>query len=126
MNFFKRQAEQINAERSFVIDLKSNKYKFLQNFKIGGIIIIPMAIYLKLVLDIYSDIIGDKIVEHFAFENIYIYDVLLRVPRDDNLTLLIMVFQGKHNKYIYIYLFFFYFVKILTSNIHFQVREISK
>lgn len=125
MNFFKRQAEQINAERSFVIDLKSNKYKFLQNFKIGGIIIIPMAIYLKLVLDIYSDIIGDKIVEHFAFENIYIYDVLLRVPRDDNLTLLIMVFQGKHNKYIYIY-FFFYFVKILTSNIHFQVREISK
>lgn len=105
MNFFKKQAEQINAERSFVIDLKSNKYKFLQNFKIGGIIIIPMAIYLKLVLDIYSDIIGDKIVEHFVFENIYIYDVLLRVTRDNNLTLLIMVFQGKHNKYIYIFSF---------------------
>nr|KAF7429600.1 hypothetical protein H0235_005998 [Vespula pensylvanica] len=91
------QTEQINAERSFVLDLKSDKYKFLQDFRIGDIVIIPMAIYLKLVLDIYLDIIGDKIVESFAFENIYVYDVLLRVPKNGDLTLFIMVFKGSGN-----------------------------
>lgn len=96
VNFYVKQTEQINAERSFVLDLKSDKYKFLQDFRIGDIVIIPMAIYLKLVLDIYLDIIGDKIVESFAFENIYVYDVLLRVPKNGDLTLFIMVFKGKH------------------------------
>ncbi|XP_035731578.1 fatty acid synthase-like [Vespa mandarinia] len=97
VNFFKRQVEQIKAERSFMLDLKSDKYKFLQDFKIGNIVIIPLTFCLKLVLDIYSDIIGDKDIKSFTFENIYIYDVLLRVPSDDDLTLLIMVFQGSGN-----------------------------
>ncbi|KAI4475747.1 hypothetical protein M0804_014115 [Polistes exclamans] len=77
-----------------LIDLNSDQYKFLQNFKINGNIIISSIVYLKLIVDNYSNLIPNKADNSFILEDIIIYNKILKVPRNGKIHLIIMIFKG--------------------------------
>ncbi|XP_046820631.1 fatty acid synthase-like [Vespa crabro] len=82
-----------STQKVFFLDLKSDKYKFLKDFRIGDDIIVPLPIYLHLVQEIQL-LIGKQSDRFFIFENIIIYNKLLKVPENDILKLVIMVAKG--------------------------------
>ncbi|XP_043486005.1 uncharacterized protein LOC122513652 [Polistes fuscatus] len=89
-----------------LVDLESDKYKFLGNFKINGNVIISSAVYLKLVVNMYSNLIQKKANNSFILENIIIHNKLLEVPRNGKIHLIIMIFKGsgkfeKHRRKIF-------------------------
>ncbi|XP_043485866.1 fatty acid synthase-like [Polistes fuscatus] len=77
-----------------LVDLESDKYKFLRNFKINGNVIISSAVYLKLVVNMYSNLIPNKANNSFILENIIIHNKLLEIPRNGKIRLIIMIFKG--------------------------------
>ncbi|XP_043496502.1 fatty acid synthase-like [Polistes fuscatus] len=83
-----------NQQIEELVDLESDKYKFLRNFKINGNVIISLAVYLKLVVNMYSNLIPNKANNTFILENIIIYNKLLEVPRNGKIHLIIMIFRG--------------------------------
>ncbi|XP_015185811.1 PREDICTED: fatty acid synthase-like [Polistes dominula] len=88
-----RMKQQI-GERSFTLNLKSNQYKFLQDFQITDNVIIPPAVYLKLLTDMYSTLILNNTDKSLTLQNIVIRNTLLKVPRNGKISFRIMIFQG--------------------------------
>ncbi|XP_043492367.1 fatty acid synthase-like [Polistes fuscatus] len=82
------------GERSFLLNLGSNKYKFLQDFQINGNVIIPSAVYLKLVADMYLNFILNEAGKSLTFHNILIHNKLLKSPRNGKMTFTIMILKG--------------------------------
>ncbi|KAL2734260.1 fatty acid synthase-like [Vespula squamosa] len=82
-----------SAQKMFELNLKSDEYKYLEDFRIGNDVIIPLTVYLHFVQDIQLSL-GKESDHFFIFENIVIHNVLLKVPDNDILKLVIMVSKG--------------------------------
>lgn len=82
-----------SAQKSFVLDLNSDEYKFLKDFRIGNDVIVPVTVYLNFVREIQLSL-GKKSDQFCIFENIIIHNVLLKVPESGILKLVIMVSKG--------------------------------
>nr|XP_050849367.1 fatty acid synthase-like [Vespula vulgaris] len=93
VSFFEESNTTSSSQKTFMLDLKSDKYKYLEDFRIGNDIIIPLSVYLHFVQDIQLSLVKDTD-QFFIFENIIIHNVLLKVPDNNILKLVIMVSKG--------------------------------
>ncbi|KAI4497551.1 hypothetical protein M0802_007321 [Mischocyttarus mexicanus] len=91
VHFYEESEETISLERTFTLDLKLNEYNFLRDFKIGEDIIIPSAVYLRLVQDVYLNHKNMESHNFVIFENVKIHNLLLKVPESGILILTITV-----------------------------------
>ncbi|KAI4477322.1 hypothetical protein M0804_012912 [Polistes exclamans] len=82
------------GERSFILDFGSNEYKYLQDFQINGNVIIPAAVYLKLLADMYSNLILNMAGKSLTLHNILIHNISLKLPRNGKMTFTIMILKG--------------------------------
>ncbi|XP_047348390.1 fatty acid synthase-like [Vespa velutina] len=88
----------INTEHTIKFNLMSAEYSYLKDFRIDGDVILPVSVYLKLILNTYVNFINkDKTNTIIVFENIQIYNTLLRMPLDNDVGLVIMVMIGSGN-----------------------------
>lgn len=87
------------------MNLMSTEYNFLKDFRIGGDVILPFSVYLKLIADIYLNCINkdDMTNTSIVFENIHINNVILRVPLDNDIALLIMVMIGNRSSHKFLF-----------------------
>nr|XP_050849364.1 fatty acid synthase-like isoform X2 [Vespula vulgaris] len=97
-NFYEDKNE-LNREQTIKINLTSPEYNFLKDFRIGGDVILPFSVYLKLIYNVYANIIRreDDDDTSIVFENIFIHNVLLRVPVDNDIGLIVMLMIGTNN-----------------------------
>lgn len=83
----------------------STEYNFLKDFRIGGDMILPFSVYLKLILDIYLKFINkdDMTNTSIVFENIHINNIILRIPVEKDIALLMMVMIGKRSSHKFLF-----------------------
>ncbi|KAI4495090.1 hypothetical protein M0804_001291 [Polistes exclamans] len=93
VNYYEDSGEVKSLEKTFILDLRLNEYKFLSDFKIGEDIIIPYTLYLWFVQDVYLH--RRKTESHFLiFEDIIIHNLLLKLPKSGKLHLTIIIMKA--------------------------------
>lgn len=67
--------------------------------------ILPFSVYLKLIYNVYANIIRreDDDDTSIVFENIFIHNVLLRVPVDNDIGLIVMLMIGKRSSHNFLF-----------------------
>lgn len=92
-DFYEEPQELKEGEMKFPIQLENTDWEFLRGNKIDNKIVIPSALYLKLVWQVLREISEEK--DLIVFENVQIFKHQLIIPESEELSLVVMVQKGK-------------------------------
>ncbi|XP_043469511.1 fatty acid synthase-like [Leptopilina heterotoma] len=92
-NFFKQANEVKEGEMKFTINLKDEKWKYLEHNKIDDKVIVPSSLYLTLAWEVLKSL-KEKSEESVVYENIKIHKHQVELSKDKNIELVVMVQKG--------------------------------
>ncbi|XP_051174620.1 fatty acid synthase-like [Leptopilina boulardi] len=92
-NFFKKPKEDNKGEMNFIINLNDEKWKYLKHFKIDDKVVVPTALYLKLVWEVLHSLKDDSKIS-LVYQNVTIHKHQVEIPEDKNIILVVMVQKG--------------------------------
>ncbi|XP_051160074.1 fatty acid synthase-like [Leptopilina boulardi] len=92
-NFFKQPDEVKEGEMNFIINLKDEKWKYLEHAKIEDEVIIPTSVYLKLAWDVLKSLKNDSEFS-VVYHNVKIHKHQVKIPEDESIILVVMVQKG--------------------------------
>ncbi|XP_051160200.1 fatty acid synthase-like [Leptopilina boulardi] len=92
-HFFKKPEEIKKGVMNFIINLKDEKWQYLNNYKIDEKVVFPTSLYLKLAWDVLKSLKDDSELS-VVYQNVYIHKHQVEIQEDKNITLKVMVQKG--------------------------------